>query len=62
MPAGVSRHKKNGVFHRCEIESYSHAGGILSQRFWEAPYGSIGTGFAGVRIGADCNFGQSVLF
>lgn len=36
---------------------------MLSQRFsLEEQYGSIGTGFAGVRIGADCNFGQSVLF
>lgn len=36
---------------------------MLLQRFsLNAPYGSTGTGFAGARVGADCNFGQSVLF
>ena len=56
--------KKNGVFHRCEIKAYFCAGGfMLSQRFsLEEQYGSIGTGLAGARVGADCNFGQSVLF
>ena len=52
--------KKNGVFHRCEIKADPQV--TLLRRFWRAPYGSAGTGFAGARVGADCNFGQSVLF
>ncbi|MDD7266061.1 MAG: hypothetical protein PUH36_07630 [Subdoligranulum sp.] len=52
--------KKNGVFHRCEIKADPQV--TLLRRFWGAPYGSTGTGLAGARVGADCNFGQSVLF
>ena len=49
MPAGVFRHKKNGVFHRCEIKADPHV--TLLRRFWRAPYGSTDTGLAGRGLG-----------